>query len=39
MPIGVRQDLLAQVMPDEAIDAENENVFQNKPLSCASRNC
>jgi hypothetical protein len=28
MPIGVSQNVLAQVMADEAIDAENENVFQ-----------
>jgi hypothetical protein len=29
MPIGVRQDVLAQVMTDESIDPKNENVFQN----------
>ncbi len=29
MPVGVSQDVLAQVMADEAIDAEDENVFQN----------
>ena len=32
MPIGVAQDVLAQVMADEAVDAENENVFQDEPL-------
>jgi hypothetical protein len=32
MPIGVSQDVLAQVMTDESIDPENENVFQNEPL-------
>jgi hypothetical protein len=32
MPIRVSQDVLAQVMADEAIDPENQNVFQNKPL-------
>jgi hypothetical protein len=30
MPIGVGKDVLAQVMADEAIDAENENMFQDK---------
>jgi hypothetical protein len=29
MPIGVSQDVLAQVVTDEPIDAEYENVFQN----------
>ena len=32
MPIGVLQNVLAQMMADEAIDPENENVFQDKPL-------
>ncbi len=32
MPVGVSQYVLAQVMPDESIDAENENVFQDEPL-------
>jgi hypothetical protein len=29
MPIGVSQDVLAQVMTDESIDPKNEHVFQN----------
>jgi hypothetical protein len=32
MPIGVFENVLAQVMADEAIDAKDQNVFQNKPL-------
>jgi hypothetical protein len=28
MPIGMGQDVLAQVMADESIDAKNQNVFQ-----------
>ena len=32
MPIGVGQDVLAQVMADKSVDAKNQNVFQNKPL-------
>jgi hypothetical protein len=32
MPIGVSQNVLAQVMPDESIDPEDENVFQDEPL-------
>ena len=31
LPVGMRQDVLAQVMADEAVDAENENVFQDDP--------
>jgi hypothetical protein len=32
MPIGVSQNVLAQVMSDESIDPEDENVFQDEPL-------
>ena len=32
MPIGMGQDVLAQVMADKSIDAKNQNVFQNEPL-------
>jgi hypothetical protein len=32
MPVGVGKNVLAQMMADEAIDTENENVFQDKPL-------
>jgi hypothetical protein len=31
MPIRVSQDVLAQVMTDESIDAKDENVLQNTP--------
>jgi hypothetical protein len=31
MPIGIGENVLAQVMADEAVDAENENVFQDEP--------
>jgi hypothetical protein len=29
MPVRARQDVLAQVMADEAVDAENEDVFHD----------
>jgi hypothetical protein len=29
MPIGVSQNVLAQVVTDESVDPKNENVFQN----------
>jgi hypothetical protein len=29
----MRENVLAQVMADEAVDAENENVFQDEPLA------
>ncbi len=32
MPIGVRKNVLAQVMTDESIDPKNQNVFQIEPL-------
>ncbi len=35
MPIGMGQDVLAQVMADEAIDAENQNVFQMNLYDCS----
>jgi hypothetical protein len=31
LPIGVSQDVFAQVVPDEAVDAKNQNVFQDDP--------
>jgi hypothetical protein len=30
MPIGVSQDVLAEMVADETIDPKNENVFQNE---------
>src|SRR5260221_9433472 len=37
MPFGIGKNVLAQMMPDEAVDAENEHVFQDKPLgACLS---
>src|SRR5260221_10670699 len=32
MPFGIGKNVLAQMMSDEAVDAENEHVFQDKPL-------
>jgi hypothetical protein len=32
MPIGVGKNVLAQMVADEAVDTEDENVFQDKPL-------
>jgi hypothetical protein len=32
MPVGMRKDVLAQVMADEAVDTQNQNIFQDKPL-------
>ncbi len=33
-PVRIFQDVLAQVVADEAVDPENENVFQDEPLGC-----
>jgi hypothetical protein len=33
-PVRISQDVLAQVVADEAVDPENENVFQDEPLGC-----
>jgi hypothetical protein len=31
VPIGIGKNVLAQMMADEAVDAKNENVFQDEP--------
>jgi hypothetical protein len=32
VPIGIGKNVLAQMMADEAVDAKNENIFQDEPL-------